>query len=285
MPPRRRAAEADGVQPRAKRARGGEGVVTKGVLWITRERPEEAVKVRVESEDEEGCSVHDVLSACLNHFRFEGAEDKPLVSELCLRDKEGVVLDNRAQLAELLQRGQGSADHPLAVVMRSAVPPVRGGGSRVVRRSVSEQFEIHVKTLTGRTLTLLVRSSDTILNIKEMLLSAEGLPVDQQRLIFRGRHVEDGRTLDDCNIQLRSTLHLVLKFKGSATDTSRVQRQEGAGRVEAETSGAHGGAAVQQGVIFVRTTWGRTTTLGFDPQDTIENVKAKIQDKWSFYPQ
>eukprot|EP00756_Hemistasia_phaeocysticola_P034678 Hpha_TRINITY_DN16536_c0_g1::TRINITY_DN16536_c0_g1_i8::g.135888::m.135888 len=120
MPPRRRAAEADGLQPRAKRARGGEGVVTKGVLWITRERPEEAVKVRVEAEDDEGCSVHDVLDACTHQFRFE---DKPLVSELCLRDKEGRILDNRAQLADLLLRGLGSADHPLVLVMRNTLPP------------------------------------------------------------------------------------------------------------------------------------------------------------------
>eukprot|EP00756_Hemistasia_phaeocysticola_P034681 Hpha_TRINITY_DN16536_c0_g2::TRINITY_DN16536_c0_g2_i2::g.135894::m.135894 len=127
MPPRRRAAEADGEQPRAKRARGEERVVTKGLVWITREMPEDAVKVRVEAEDEEGCSVHDVLSACLHHFRFE---DKPLVSELCLRDKEDKKIDNRAQLADLLKKGLGSAEYPVTVARRSAIPPVRRGGSR-----------------------------------------------------------------------------------------------------------------------------------------------------------
>eukprot|EP00756_Hemistasia_phaeocysticola_P034674 Hpha_TRINITY_DN16536_c0_g1::TRINITY_DN16536_c0_g1_i2::g.135881::m.135881 len=234
MPPRRRAAEADGVQPRAKRARGGEGVVTKGVLWITRERPEEAVKVRVESEDEEGCSVHDVLSACLNHFRFEGAEDKPLVSELCLRDKEGVVLDNRTQLADLLQRGLGSADHPLAVVMRDTIPPVRGGGSRVQRQedahgagrveaeaSGAQQrstsggaplagvyIRIYVKDPVGRTHILRVNSSSTISDIKAKLESeGQGAP-DAQRLFFAGEQLLDRRRLGDYNIRMNSVLDL-----------------------------------------------------------------------------
>ena len=80
--------------------------------------------------------------------------------------------------------------------------------------SVPAIFEVYVQTLTGKTITLRLHSMSTLEEAKGAIEDQEGTPPHQQRLIFEGQQLEDGRTLSDYNIMHASVLHLVLRLRG-----------------------------------------------------------------------
>ena len=114
---------------------------------------------------------------------------------------------------------------------------------------------ISIVTLTGKHFGVNFKPQDTVLDIKDRIHYMIGIPPDQQRLIFAGNELEDGRFLSDYNIQNESLLHFVLRLKSTSEPMENP---------EIMSNGNY---------ISIVTLFGKHFGVKFEPSDTIENVK------------
>jgi len=115
-------------------------------------------------------------------------------------------------------------------------------------------MQLFVKTLTGKTVSIEVEEGESIEDVKAKIAEKEGIPPEQQRLIFGGQQLQDSKTLDDYDVGDDSTLHLVLRLRGGMQ-------------------------------LFVKTLTGKTVSIEVEEGESIEDVKAKIAEKEGIPPE
>lgn len=143
---------------------------------------------------------------------------------------------------------------PFVTIPRTPLLAVRSADSSGVLELPRGGMQLFVKTLTGKTVSIEVEEGESIEDVKAKISEKEGIPPEQQRLIFGGQQLQDAKTLDDYDVGDDSTLHLVLRLRGGMQ-------------------------------LFVKTLTGKTVSIEVEEGESIEDVKAKISEKEGIPPE
>lgn len=141
-----------------------------------------------------------------------------------------------------LAHGTSGRYHESSAALQNMLAIPRGG------------MQLFVKTLTGKTVSIEVEEGESIEDVKAKIAEKEGIPPEQQRLIFGGQQLQDSKTLDDYDVGDDATLHLVLRLRGGMQ-------------------------------LFVKTLTGKTVSIEVEEGESIEDVKAKIAEKEGIPPE
>ena len=177
------------------------------------------------------------LQQVLQFTAERGQKRAALVKKKVDLKKGAVVYLDKDELYTLEETSQSTRVgfirwfEPTRVVVNTLVlgPPDKQSGSSLHASSaptastVTGTFQIFVMTLTGKRLPLDVTSSSTVEDVKRLIQCREGIPTGQQRLLFAGSQLEDGRTLRDYKIKPNSTVSLVLRLRGGMYTNSSAQ--------------------------------------------------------------
>lgn len=178
-----------------------------------------------------------------------------------LRQKYDVVVN-----VPLLQFGRELADDMAMLNCGNAL--AHSDYRFTYKRSQSDLIKIYVKTITGKTITVdALLPDETIEHLKLRIEAIEGIPTDQQRFVFAGKQLEDGRTLSDYNVQTESTIHLILRLRGCACGCLEYDRRN----PEDITT--------LYGTIKVALPDGKSVTLDVEPvKHTIKDLKKMVNE-------
>mmetsp|Transcript_21059 Transcript_21059/g.45651 ORF Transcript_21059/g.45651 Transcript_21059/m.45651 type:complete len:287 (+) Transcript_21059:100-960(+) len=183
-------------------------------------------------------------------------------------------------LASSLLLSQSCTGNRLPFLGSSSRALVRPSSALTTALDLRGGMQLFVKTLTGKTVSIEIEEGESIEDVKAKIAEKEGIPAEQQRIIFGGQQLQDGKTVDDYNIGDDATLHLVLRLRGGGGVKSAVEKALGRGVFQVDESFVKSnlkGISPEERELmnmFIEESLGRTNT----DEDGAEEVETVATD-------